>query len=208
MPRKPIWTPQKIKKGFNQFINENGRLPKATEIDKLSYLPSSRMIQKRFGGLEKLRQELGFNVTHFGKGKHRSQIAKVVGRRGRQLEIDLEKELQNKYGELHVHTEKTFYGKQRVDFYIYCDRGNFGIDIFYPNTLATLQSNVNIKMKKYQNFTLPLYLVMANPSFTQKQLDDYTHNKKNTLPENVKLITLSVLAQKLGIKTDHISVTS
>jgi hypothetical protein len=39
--RTPIWSKDAIKEGFDKFIYENGRLPKAHEVDKSSYLPSS-----------------------------------------------------------------------------------------------------------------------------------------------------------------------
>lgn len=50
--RKIIWTEEKIKIGFDRFFQENGRLPRSHEIDNLSYLPSSRLIQIKFNGLE------------------------------------------------------------------------------------------------------------------------------------------------------------
>ena len=68
------WTLEKIREGFERFRVEHGRLPIAPEIDKLDYLPSSRQIQRKFGGLEKLRADLGYEDTHFGRGTYRSEI--------------------------------------------------------------------------------------------------------------------------------------
>jgi hypothetical protein len=187
--RKPTWTDEKIKKGFDIFLAEQGRLPTAHEVDALPYLPSSRAIQKRFGGLITLREQLGYTDTHFGTGEHRSAIAHTVGIRGRELEIEFEQELIAIFGERSVHAEKIFHGKQRVDFYIFTPSGNFGIDIFFPSTVRTMQNNVNIKMKKYQHFTEPLYLVVANEELTQEALDHYTSNKRDPFPENVQLLS-------------------
>ena len=53
---KDEWTTERIKDGFERFRKENGRLPIASEIDSLEYLPSARQIQRKFGGLEKLRE--------------------------------------------------------------------------------------------------------------------------------------------------------
>ena len=103
---RSIWSIQKIKEGFEKFERDNGRLPTAPEIDKLDYLPSSRQIQRKFGGLEKLRQVLGYKDTNFGRGAFRSEIANRVNRRGRDVEIQLEKILSNKFNEVFVHTEK------------------------------------------------------------------------------------------------------
>ena len=53
-----FWTVNR-KEGFERFVQENGRLPSAVEIDAIDYLPSSRLIQRKFGGLERLRGALG-----------------------------------------------------------------------------------------------------------------------------------------------------
>ena len=98
------WTIESIKSGFERFRIEHGRLPTAPEIDTLDYLPSSRQIQRKFGGLEKLRTLLGYADTHFGKGIFRTQIANRIGIKGRQVELMLEKILRKKFGEVFVHT--------------------------------------------------------------------------------------------------------
>src|SRR3989344_7515528 len=114
------WTAQKIKDGFDRFIKERGRLPKSIEINEVDYLPNRKFIERNFGGLEKLRRELGYTDVHFGKGKFRSEIAYKVNASGRKIELALEKLLKNKFGEVFVHTEKIFDNtKNRVDFYIY-----------------------------------------------------------------------------------------
>lgn len=199
--RKAFWTIQKINDGFEQFRSEHGRLPKAHEVDEITYLPSSRSIQKRFGGLEALRKELGYTNLHFGKGEYRSKIASQVNGRGRKAEIELESVLCKMFGEVFVHTEKIFdSSKNRIDFYIYCPSGNFGIDIFYAETLRNLQSNVNIKMKKYTNFQDQLYLVCANRAFKQDELDHCTQSKIKPFSDNFQLVTLDRLFRILRTK--------
>lgn len=193
------WTDAKIKAGFEQFYAEHKRLPRAHEIDELSYLPSSRAIQKRFGGLAALRERLGYDEVHFGQGIHRSEIAHAVGKRGRQLEIDVEQKLVELFGERSVHTEKIFYGKHRVDFYVFTQSGNFGVDVFYPSTVRTMQNNVNIKMKKYQYYTEPLYFVVANEEITQTQLNQYAQNRRNPFTENIKLLTLKNFMKEIKV---------
>ncbi|MFT7507254.1 MAG: hypothetical protein ACI92I_000397 [Acidimicrobiales bacterium] len=200
---KKLWTPKRIKEGFEKFIALHQRLPTAGEVDTFQYLPSSRYIQKRFGGLEFLRYELGYTDVHLGKGDFRSKIATKVGERGRQLEADLELELQTLFTDICVHTEKTFCGKKRIDFYIHTQEGNFGIDIFYAETMRTLQSSVNIKMKRYQEFKEPLYLTVANKDFRQTELDTYAKNKKYPLPSNVTLINLKTLRENLKNMVTH-----
>ena len=188
------WSTEKIKEGFERFKIENGRLPTAPEIDSLDYLPSSRQIQRKFGGLEKLRGLLGYQDTHFGKGAYRSSIANRSGIRGRDTELALEKILREKFVEVFVHTERIFDdSKNRVDFYVYSPDGNFGIDVFYTGTMRDLQKNINLKIDKYLKFPGKLFLVVGNESFDQSELDRYTLLKKKALPQNTSIINLENL---------------
>ena len=134
-----MWTLEKIKDCFDKFLKENGRIPTAPEIDKIDCSPSSRTIQRSFGGLEKLRKEFGYSDLHFNKGHRRSTAVKEFNKRGRNIEIELEKELKNIFHEVFVHTEKIFDdSKVRVDFYVYNKTNNFGVDVFYTDTMVNL----------------------------------------------------------------------
>ncbi|OHA45886.1 MAG: hypothetical protein A3A80_04405 [Candidatus Terrybacteria bacterium RIFCSPLOWO2_01_FULL_44_24] len=46
------WDLEKIKQGFDLFYKENGRYPTTFDVDDYKYLPSSRQIQRNFGGLK------------------------------------------------------------------------------------------------------------------------------------------------------------
>lgn len=201
--KKLLWTAEKIKEGFERFLKEQGRLPKSVEIDGLAYLPSRKLIERNFGGVEKLRKELGYADTHFGKGKFRSAIASRANINGRNTELIVEKLLKDKFGEVFVHTEKIFdHTKNRVDFYIYSPSGNFGIDVFGTETLHNLQSNMNVKLNKYAGFKERLFFVVVSNSFTQVDLDSYVVKKTKILPENAKIITLDSLELMLqGMQT-------
>jgi hypothetical protein len=80
--------------------------------------------------------------------------------------------------------------KNRLDFYVYSPNGNFGVDVFYPNTIKTLQSNVNIKMSKYEGFKENLYFVVANSEIDQESLIAFIQKKKKPLTPNTTLISL------------------
>lgn len=198
------WTLDSIKEGFERFISENGRLPIAPEIDKLDYLPSSRQIQRRFGGLEKLRADLGYSETHFGRGNFRSEITTRINIRGRRTEIELEEILKQKFGEIFVHTEKIFDdSKNRVDFYIYSPSGNFGIDVFYTETMRDLQKNINLKIDKYHNFPCQLFFVVGNDVFNQADLDECIVQKSKFLPSNIRLLTLKSIVDFIESKDNY-----
>lgn len=198
---RSIWTIEKIKDGFEKFRREHDRLPIAPEIDRLDYLPSSRQIQRKFGGLEKLRSVLGYEETNFGKGKYRSQIAYRTNKKGREVELELEKTLRRKFNEVFVHTERIFDdSKNRVDFFVYSPSGNFGIDVFYTDSIQDLQKNINIKIDKYLKFPYQLFLVVANSKFLQGQLDLYSRDKRKKLPSNVLILTMGTLLIRLDTK--------
>lgn len=199
-----IWNIEKIKEGLDRFLIQNGRLPTSPEVDKLEYLPSSRQIQRKFGGLEKLRSILGYEDTHLGKGKYRSAISIRSNLNGRNAEIELEKILKDKFHEVFVHTEKIFDdSKNRVDFYIYCPDGNFGIDVFHTQTMRDLQKNINIKINKYKNFPCQLFLVVAGDNFKQEELDGYTKQKKKVLNDNTTMLTLNTLYKLIESKRSY-----
>ena len=186
------WSKEKIKNAFDDFVKLNGRLPTAPEIDLSSTLPSSRQIQRKFGGLRALRAELGYDVTDFGSGDFRSQIAKTHGQRGSDAERLMEQELITKFGELFVHTEKLYgKGKNRVDFFVYAQNSNFGIDIFTSETTRDFQKNINIKIDKYIYFPkdTPLYFALSSNSLTSLEI----HKALANMSKLAKLPNLKVL---------------
>lgn len=191
------WTKESIKLAFEKFIESEGRLPTAPEIDKSEYLPSSRQIQRKFGGLRVLRAELGFDTTDFGSGQSRSNLASSNNVRSMEAERSLEKELVDIFGELFVHTEKLYgRGRNRVDFLVYTKEGNFGVDVFTTETSRDLQKNINIKVDKYLDFPteIPLYFAVASLSLTDEDVLNTCRNmsKIQRIP-GLKIVTISKL---------------
>lgn len=147
---EPVWSKEKIKVGFERFLLENGRLPTASEVDEYEYLPTARSIQRSFGGLVKLREELGYDEHHFGKGEYRVSIAKRVGKRGFDAEDHLEKILVLQFGEIYVHVQKGYgSGRSRFDFVVYARGHTIGIDVFSSDSRQNIQKNIHLKLKKY-----------------------------------------------------------
>src|SRR5437870_8408763 len=87
---KSPWTKENLLSGLNKFYSEFGRYPTALEIDTYEYLPTSRHIQRAFGGLVRLRSELGLEIADYTKGQTRSAMATLIGQRGNKLERDFE----------------------------------------------------------------------------------------------------------------------
>jgi len=165
-------------------------MPTAPEVNESDYLPTSRYIQKRFGGLVNLRKRLGYRDTHLGAGKNRSRIAKQSYRRGRDAELELETELSAYFGKPFVHVERPI-GKRRIrlDFYVFAPGGNFGVDVFTASSFKNLITHVNIKLPRYEGFREDLYLVPIG-DFHQAQLDNYIKRRKKAFDKNIHLMTL------------------
>lgn len=186
-----IWNLQTIKLALERFKQEHNRLPTAREMDTTSYLPTSRTIQRRFGGLEHLRAELGFKTTNFGKGESRSTLATNIQKRSMDSEQALQAILIQTFGEMFVHIEKPFgmSSKQRLDFYIYSPNGNFGVDIFAPKDLFSMVGSLNKKQITYESFKQVIYLVVDNDEISQIQVDRLVNNKSNQLSKNFITLT-------------------
>lgn len=199
------WTNDNILEGFKKFFDENGRYPTAEEIDQYEFLPSSRQIQRAFGGLRNLRKKLGLEIADYGRGVNRSKIAFEANKRGGIGEKETEEVLINHFGEYFVHVEKPLYkyikseselrkdSKCRVDFLVYAKNYTFCVDVFFTNTLRTFISNINAKSKKYTNLLIDVYLVNLNENgnITESAINLYLKRKSNKLDSNVKVLNKS-----------------
>jgi len=103
-----MWTDEAIKKGFERFFAEHERYPTTPEIDSSHYLPSSRQLQRRFGGVPVIRERLGLPISDFTKGSARSEMAINIGERGRKEEQIIYKILTDYFGEVFIHGQKPF----------------------------------------------------------------------------------------------------
>ena len=92
-----------IESGLQRFYMEHGHFPKAEEIDECPYLCTSRQIQRRHGGLRKLRATLGLDIVDYGKGESRVDISKRVHKLSVETENLVKKFLVGTYGEICVH---------------------------------------------------------------------------------------------------------
>lgn len=189
---KKYWSLERIKAGFEEFYRVEGRYPTALEIDAFDKLPSSRQLQRSYGGLVKVRQLIGLSDTNLSVGKNRERIATKINRRAGYLERDMEKALVGHFGEPFVHVEKRFgkTGKQRLDFFVYHKGGTFGVDVFYAESLGSFKGGVNIKGLAYKDYDGQLFLVCLNPSITHGAIDKFVSNKKNSLRTNIRVMNV------------------
>jgi len=197
-----IWGRENILAGLKRFYQENNRYPTAHEIDSYKHLPSSRQIQRAFGGLVNLRKELGLNIVNYGVGASRSKIAYAVNKRGANLERQIEKILIDRFGEHFVHIEKPIYkyysaeeskkykNKTRADFFIYAKNYQFCVDVFYTNNYRNLINIINIKQSNYSHLNTDVYLINLNENsdISEEKISSFMKNKKKVLDANIKIM--------------------
>ncbi|MBT4917006.1 hypothetical protein HN709_00280 [Candidatus Peregrinibacteria bacterium] len=194
---KGMWPFELIKEGCDKFYNENDRYPTSHDFDLTEYLPSSVTIRKRFGSFAKFRKLLGQDIKDYTKGPARSNIVRALSERAIEDENLAYEKLRSIYGEMHVHREKEYAFRNRVDFYIYFRDGFFAIDTFYPKHARALPNIFNIKEKKYINFPGVIYLVVMNKDIEKEVITKFLGRRKKETPSHIKLVLFSDLDEIL-----------
>jgi hypothetical protein len=201
--KQPKWTIEQVKAGLEYFRELNGRYPSANEIDNFEYLPSSRSIQRSLGGLEQVRNALGFDLslTNLTKGSIRSDKAKTTYANAVSYEEVFYNYLIKNIPEVKVHEHKILRpGHVCCDFFIYTSNNDgFAIDIFYAQDIFTLARTINIKFKRYKDLEYKVYFVLVgNDSINQDQLNNVIKNKKLDWPKNIKLFNEKTFKENLN----------
>lgn len=189
------WTLEKIKEGFEAFNNEFGHYPTAHDIDGYDKLPTSRQIQRAFGGLIKLREKLGLKEVNFTKGEYSSNRAHTINQRAYKIEKEVYTYLVNRFGVEFVHREYFFSDdrRTRTDFYVFYNGGNFSVDVFYPKNIKIVNGCINSKLSTYSGLSemnYPTIFLMMNELIDAEQLRRLVSNKKNKLNKNQLIMTM------------------
>lgn len=199
-----IWDSDRVKLGFEKFYTEFGRYPTAHEVDEYVHLPSSRQIQRKYGGLIEVRKSLGLSVLNYGSGKTRSAMAIELSKKGIQAENRLEEKLINFFGEHYVHIEKPLYKyfdlgkaitlqfkkKARADFVVFYNGGVFAVDVFVAKDIHSLQRTVSIKANKYSGLSIPMFFVHSGNSLhiPSIKIERLINNKTRKLDANIEVL--------------------
>ena len=187
------WDLDKIKCGLDEFYKLNKRYPSSLEVDGYPLLPSSRQVQRRFGGLKELRKLLGLpdEDLDYTKGQARSDMAKIIGERGKNFEKEIYGVLVKRFGEICVHQQKPFNNyKSRADFFVYAENHKFGVDVFYPKDLHSFVCCVNIKHKTYIDLDFDMIFLSVNPKINQSLINKFISRRKNNNPQNVRVMDI------------------
>jgi hypothetical protein len=197
------WTLEEIRKGILYFFKIHSRYPTAHDFDQFEFLPSARTIQRAFGGLEKIRNELNIgDVKNFTKGEYRSNIAKKTHSKAMLYEEEFYNFLISRLDEIKVHEHKIIRpGNICCDFFIYrkhTSEGGIVIDIFYAQDILSLGSVIRIKGKRYLNLPFKVFFVLVgNKDIKQNDIDNLILNKQNALSENIFVLQEEIFKENL-----------
>lgn len=187
---------EEIKEQWLTFHGVHGRYPTAQEIKDDVRMFSTKTIERRFGGLMKLREKLGLKVLNYSSGETRSlsagkSIAKVYND-----EMVLQQFLCEKFGNrpnvCHQEPYIEFNGHIISDFGVYHSKGHFFVDIFSPKDIHSLKGCINHKFKKIKNVDIvdDIFYVVENDHMEQDVIDVVVSNRINKLSKNIKVLTL------------------
>ncbi len=190
--RKPQWTMEKIKTGLGLFYSEHGRYPTATEVDSCTYLPSSRQIQRNFGGMVFLRQQLGLRHEDFTKGRHGSERARKIYKRSRVIKKEAYDFLIEEFGEQAVHRDHLFTDDSRTkaDFFVARQTNPFLLKVFYPKDRRSLIGCLNSRIvPPISKAVIPLIFLMMNKELPEEVVAGVLSNKKQKMPLGQLVLT-------------------
>jgi hypothetical protein len=184
------WTLDELKSGFEEYYKIHGRYPTATEVDDFDHLPTSRTLQRQFGGIVALRKTLGLEgQDDFRTGEHSTQRALLIGKRANTTEMKTYVYLCERFGKELVHREYFFTddARTRADFFVYDAEGEFCVDVLYPSNRRNLLGCINSKLPKYSAERMqgyPIIFLQMNPNISQDEIDQTMNAKKIPLHKN------------------------
>ena len=196
--KETTWTIDKIKDGFERFYQTHNCYPTAYDVDDFEFLPSSRQIQRSFGGLVNLRKILRLRIRDYGKGKNRSKIAANSNITSKQCETIIFKLLKEQFSDEFIHIERPVIidgkGKDRYDFFVYAKPSNFAIDVFSTEgDSRSLIKIMNIKENKYRKISnaseIKLYFIYFGEKIEKNKVYSWLNNKREKFPSNWKILS-------------------
>lgn len=188
------WTIEELAEGLKHFYDQHHRYPTATEVDTYPYLPTSRSIERSFGGLVAIRQHLKLDTqADLRSGAHSAERARKINARAHKTEQYVYEFLKEMFGKEFVHREYFFTDdkRTRADFFIYDSQKGFCVDVFYPSDKRNLTGCVNSKLQKYRGEYMreyPVIFLQMNGDISQEILDKIVRNKEKPLHKGQHLM--------------------
>lgn len=186
-----------IKNLILRFKQENGYYPNTRDFDETEYLPSAKTIQRSFGGIRKIKSDMGLPVGDWdGRSSKANQLKTSLSmKKSDKQEKEIYNYLVNMFGIRNIHRESPYTAdsKIRSDFTIYYHPSidyKIAIDIFYPDYMTSLAGCINSKLGKidFSKLDYEILMVNMNKKF-DKFIDEKMEKRKTKLPSNVRIIS-------------------
>lgn len=184
-----------IKNQWESYKNTYGSYPTSQVIDVDKSMIPTKTIQRRFGSLANVRKMFGSDVLNFSEGQIRSDMASKCMARSFFDEIEISNFLYIYFGKRpNVVKQETYCDTSatRADMGVYYKNGHFFVDSFSASDRYSLLGCINHKQGKIKNLDIQdtIYYVSTNDDvISQEIIDGVLKDKKNKLPENVKVLT-------------------
>jgi hypothetical protein len=198
------YTKEEVLSGLIKLKEELGHEPNAFEIDACTYLPVSRQFQRRFGGLQAIRKELGFDSFNHTSGEKRRATAAHAQERASTYEASFINQLFLKHHDSDKFTKtvtrhfayQQWLPDEKHYINIASDVGITDrikkhvvlIDFFYPQDMHSFEGCVNAKVRKLEKHPVSLYnctyevlFVCVNPDISQGTIDSKNIEKFSVL---------------------------
>lgn len=197
------WALDNILHGFRHFYSVNDRWPIGIDLEKCDYLPNVKTLERKFGGIRKIREQLGILVTDFSSGQPRSEMAREIWQRALVSEEQVRAILIERFYEPFVHNQARITLDERrtvrVDFLIYHSAGKFAVDIFHPGKeIRRFAGNIYMKYEIYKDFPFHVYLCVTNPEISREELAENSKNAQKSRNKKATLITHNDFVRILG----------
>ena len=190
---KGLWSIDQIRAGFVKFYEEHNRYPTALEIDSYEFLPSSRSLQRSYGGLVSIRQKLfPGEILNFTTGEYRSKVASSTFRRAQDYEELFYNKLCGHFDPIAIHEHKVIRpGRVTSDFYIYTNEtSGICLDLFYAKDMFSVAGVINNKVRRYSVLDcLVVFVLLHDGSLSQALLEACIANRRAELPDHIKAVT-------------------
>lgn len=186
-----------IKEEFENFYKQTGRYPTTQDIDQSKTIPSSRTLQRRFGGATKVRELLNIPIIDYRKGSTRSKKAKYCLERGLTTEGKVLDILLTRFPLQTIHQQARYGDNNRSDFLVYNKTQDFYIDVFYTENILNFNNILNIKFLKYESIKdKPVYFIVEG--LKDEEIQEKMKNKKRYIRENFIFITLDNFKKEIN----------
>jgi len=197
---------EKVIEFMEWFKKEFGHYPTGEEYANSPQRPCCvKTMQRNFGGLVKLRTEMGIENPDHRRGVMRSEIAERSQSQSVVSEHIFYRGLVEKYGKINIHRWEPYVDGIviRSDYGIFVEGGNhYFVDVFWAGSLLSALGIINIKLKKIRDIEIKdkIYFVCTNEDLDIEKLYKRISTKKIKMPDNITVLGISDFRSKFLAK--------